>query len=115
MSNYQDLIEQKRKIEQQAAELERQIEEVRKAQRAQAVADIQKIMVENGLTLDDFEGYLRGLRAGKVARKGPKAGAKVPPKYRNAETGESWTGRGLLPKWLKAALAAGRSLEDFKV
>jgi DNA-binding protein H-NS len=34
-------------------------------------------------------------------------------KYRTAQTGETWTGRGLQPRWLKAALAAGAKLSDF--
>lgn len=36
-------------------------------------------------------------------------------KYRNSGTGDTWSGRGLQPKWLKAALAAGRTLADFEV
>ena len=44
-----------------------------------------------------------------------KPAGKVAVKYRNAATGDSWTGRGLQPKWLKAALAAGGKLEDFTV
>lgn len=44
--------------------------------------------------------------------------AKVAPKtvarYRNAATGETWSGRGLMPKWLKAATAAGAKLSDFE-
>lgn len=34
-------------------------------------------------------------------------------KYRNAVTGETWTGRGLQPKWIQVALAAGKKLADF--
>ena len=30
-------------------------------------------------------------------------------------TGTTWSGRGLQPKWLKAALASGRKLSDFAV
>jgi len=41
------------------------------------------------------------------------AGKKVPPKYRNPATGDTWTGRGLKPKWLVAALDSGRSLSEF--
>ena len=46
--------------------------------------------------------------------------AKLPPKelaakYRNQATGETWSGRGLQPKWLKAAIAGGASLNDFAV
>jgi hypothetical protein len=36
-------------------------------------------------------------------------------KYRNAATGETWSGRGLQPKWLKAAISAGANLDDFSV
>ena len=43
------------------------------------------------------------------------AGKKVPVKYRNTDTGETWSGRGLQPKWLKAALAEGKALADFAV
>jgi DNA-binding protein H-NS len=41
------------------------------------------------------------------------AGKKVPPKYRDPATGDTWTGRGLKPKWLVAALDSGRSLSEF--
>ncbi len=35
--------------------------------------------------------------------------------YWCAETGASWSGRGLQPAWLKAQLAAGKSLSDYAV
>jgi DNA-binding protein H-NS len=53
-------------------------------------------------------------RAAKSTRAG-KALGKVAIKYRNKETGDTWTGRGLKPRWLAAALAAGKSLADFAV
>jgi DNA-binding protein H-NS len=38
------------------------------------------------------------------------------PKFRNLDDPvETWMGRGKRPNWLKAQLAAGRSLEDFRV
>ncbi|MFM2345380.1 MAG: hypothetical protein RL654_133 [Pseudomonadota bacterium] len=40
---------------------------------------------------------------------------RVPVKYRDKETGSTWTGRGLKPKWLQAALEAGRTLSEFEV
>ena len=43
------------------------------------------------------------------------AGRKVAAKYRDSATGNSWSGRGLQPNWLKAALASGRKLEEFAV
>lgn len=36
-------------------------------------------------------------------------------KYRHPSTGETWSGRGNQPRWIKAALAAGRSLDEFAV
>ncbi|NDG39615.1 MAG: H-NS histone family protein, partial [Betaproteobacteria bacterium] len=36
-------------------------------------------------------------------------------KFHNAVTGDNWSGRGLQPRWLKAALAAGAKITDFAV
>jgi ParB/RepB/Spo0J family partition protein len=41
--------------------------------------------------------------------------AARPVRYRSPQTGETWSGRGLQPKWLKAALTAGRTLAEFEV
>jgi DNA-binding protein H-NS len=46
----------------------------------------------------------------KGGRLGPAA-----PKYRNPETGETWAGRGLKPRWLTAALKSGKSVESFAI
>ncbi|MEY8875225.1 MAG: H-NS family nucleoid-associated regulatory protein, partial [Leptothrix sp. (in: b-proteobacteria)] len=54
-------------------------------------------------------------RAPKAASTATPATRKVAPKYRDPSTGETWSGRGLQPKWLKAALETGRSLEEFSV
>lgn len=45
----------------------------------------------------------------------PKGAGKVEAKYRNPETGESWSGRGLKPRWLVMAIDAGKTLEDFLI
>lgn len=45
-------------------------------------------------------------------------GGKAPPvqavKYRDPKTGETWSGRGLQPKWLKVAIERGAKLTDFE-
>jgi DNA-binding protein H-NS len=88
--------------------LELEIERTKKQNRSEAIAKVRALMDEYGLTASDL--------AVKRASK-PRAGkgAKVAAKYRNTATGDSWSGRGLQPKWLKAALAAGRKLSDFTV
>ena len=65
-------------------------------------------LAEHGLTVADL-----GLKSGKASAGAPKG--KVAPKYRNKETGETWTGRGLQPKWVQAAIASGKKLEDFAI
>jgi DNA-binding protein H-NS len=48
-------------------------------------------------------------------RRGATRG-KVAPKYRNPDNpGETWAGRGLKPRWLAAALKAGKKLEYFSI
>lgn len=101
MATLQELLTQKEA-------LEREIEQTKKRDRADAIAKVRALMAEYGLTLSDL-----GNKAAPSARQGVRA--KVPAKYRNTATGDSWSGRGLQPKWLKAALASGRKIDDFKV
>jgi DNA-binding protein H-NS len=56
---------------------------------------------------------LGGYTGGKKARGGPRGA--VAPKYRHPETGETWAGRGLKPRWLTAALKSGKSVESFAI
>jgi len=101
MSTLKQLLDQK-------AALEREIESTRRQEKADAIAKVKALMTEYGLSLSDLS-----------MKSAPKptggTGAKVAAKYHKADTGETWSGRGLQPKWLKAALASGRKLEDFAV
>ena len=101
MSNLKDLLAQK-------AALEKQIEEAARSERSEAIAKVKALMAETGVSIAD----LSNRSAAKSARTGA---SKVAAKYRNTATGDSWSGRGLQPNWLRAALAAGKKLEDFAV
>ena len=101
MASLQELIAKKE-------ELEREIERTRKQDRAEAITKVRALMDEYGLTAADLSG-----RSAPKKRAGK--GGKVAAKYRNAATGDTWSGRGLQPKWLKAALASGRKLADFAI
>jgi DNA-binding protein H-NS len=90
----------------QRSALDKQIEETQARDRGAAVAKVKSLMAEYGLTLADLNGRAKGA---------PKAPSRVAPKYRNKATGETWTGRGLKPKWLQAALNGGAKLEDFVI
>ena len=90
--------------------LNRQITELRSSDRARAIADVRALMVEHGLTAAD-------LVSASAPRKATAktSGRKVAAKYRNSATGATWSGRGLKPRWLVEALAAGRAMSDFAV
>jgi DNA-binding protein H-NS len=45
----------------------------------------------------------------------PDHRTKAAPKYRNPATGETWAGRGKQPRWLRKAINAGQSQEDFRI
>jgi DNA-binding protein H-NS len=94
----------------QKAELEKQIAEAQREQRATALSTIRQLMADHGLTAAD----LSGRAVSTSTPRGPRAGGKVAAKYRDA-AGNTWSGRGLQPKWLKAALAGGKQLSDFAV
>jgi DNA-binding protein H-NS len=90
----------------QRAALEKQIADFQ--QRGEAVAKVKSLMAEYGLTLADLGGKSTGTVAAPR-----KAASKVAAKYRNPATGDTWSGRGLKPKWLVAELANGKSIADF--
>jgi DNA-binding protein H-NS len=102
----------------QKAALEKQIEETQREQRKQAILQVRELMTRHGLSISDLQPAKTKARAGRppaAKRAKPGGPTKVAVKYRNAETGDTWSGRGLQPRWLKAALAGGRKLEDFRV
>jgi DNA-binding protein H-NS len=92
----------------QKAELERLIAETQRVERADAIAQVRTLMSQYGLTLADIGGKTASSPKRSVA-------GKVAAKFRDPATGRSWSGRGLQPNWLKAALASGRTLADFAV
>jgi DNA-binding protein H-NS len=98
MATLQELLDRK-------AELEREIDQTRRQSKTDAISKVRGLMAEYGLSMAD------------LTQKSPTkaAGGKVAAKYRDSATGETWSGRGLQPKWLKAALAAGRSIDEFGV
>lgn len=121
----------------QKAALDKKIADMQRVHRSDAVAKVKAMMAEYGLTAADIvggggsianpfagtNGKASAARAPAAAPAAPaaakrrrpsaNAGKKVAPKYRNPATGDTWTGRGLKPKWLAAALASGRALSEF--
>ena len=93
----------------QKADLERQIASAQSESRSKAIADVRALMAQHGLTAADLI-----VAARKTSRTDGVPSKPVAAKYKD-DQGNSWSGRGLKPKWLTAALAMGKKIEDFAV
>lgn len=109
----QELLAQRDELARQTAELQKAIADAQSAARKEVLAKIRALMAEHGVTVADLQASPKSSSA--KADKSPRTGTKVAAKYRDPQTGNAWSGRGLQPKWLKAALAEGRKIEDFAV
>jgi len=112
MATYQELLEQKRALDQQQAALLKQIAAQQDAEKAGAVERVRAIMSEYGLTVEDLN---EQKKSRKSASTSSIKGSKVAPKYKDPASGSTWSGRGLKPKWLTAAIESGKTVEEFAV
>jgi len=110
MSTYQELIAQRAALEKQTADLEKQIADTLKAERSNVINQIKTLMADHGITAADLGGKVGRPPKAAVAGAQPR---KVAAKFRDPSTGETWSGRGLKPKWLTDALESGRKIEEF--
>lgn len=87
-------------------DVETTIKGYEKKRRSECLAELKAVAKKHGFSLEDFAG-------GKTASKsGPKGVAK----YANpADESQTWTGRGRQPNWIKDALGAGKSLDEFAI
>lgn len=71
----------------------------------QAVAELEEAAKRLGFSLSELTGAVAGRKRGSA-----------PPKYANpADPSQTWTGRGRKPKWMEAALRAGKSPDDLLI
>ena len=108
MATLKELLAQEEQLAAQREALGKQIAQAKQAERAGAISEVKALMVAHGLTLADLG--TRSVAASKAA-----TSKKVAAKYRNTATGDTWSGRGLQPNWLKSVLASGRSIDEFKI
>ena len=112
-------------IQAEIARLQAKAEDLKKKGREKALSDIVAQMQSFGITLKDLNSAMgpgtkrRGLGKAKVSKPARKrsskvAGTKVAPKFRGP-AGETWTGRGVMPKWLDVLVKAGQPKEAFLI
>ena len=104
MASYKELLAQR-------AALEKEIEEARQAELADAIRRAKQLIAEHGLTAADLGFKLAG---GLTGATGARIRTPVAVKYRGPN-GESWSGRGKAPNWLTSLEAQGRQRVDFLV
>ena len=109
-------------IQTQIEKLQKQANDIKVREFDKTVQDILAKMQAFGITLKDLQpgkGRGRKAKAAPVKKPAGKSAAKKPgiavaAKYRGPE-GQTWSGRGLTPRWLATLLAQGRTKEDFAI
>jgi DNA-binding protein H-NS len=85
-------------IQAKIADLQAQAARVKAEEKAQAIEAARAMIDSYGITARDM-----GLYKAPKAKTGPKVGKKVSPKYRDPQSGATWSGRGKTPKWINGA------------
>lgn len=98
MTSYQEL-------QQQAAELLRQAEELRADERNAVLQQVREAVAQWNLTASEI-----GFKATKTDKR-----LKVAAKYRDPASGATWSGRGVMPGWMAAQINAGASKDQFLI
>lgn len=101
MASYSELMAQ-------AQILMAQAEQARKDELSSVIADIKAKMKQFGISVADLGGTT-------AAKKPAKSKSVSAPKYRGPN-GELWAGGpGRKPEWVRAVLAAGKSVDDYLI
>ena len=113
-------------IQSQIEKLQKQASEIKSREFDKTVQDILAKMQAFGITIKDLQpgkrrsGRPKSKVMGAVAKGTPKRANKtgartvVAAKFRGPN-GETWSGRGLMPKWLTALVAQGRTKQEFAI
>ena len=111
-------------IQSRIAKLEQQATTIRSREYDSTLKEILAKMSAFGITVNDLKAKLNKVKAPpSVATK--KSSKATKPKEKDAKrvvaakfvglNGETWTGRGLTPRWLAAQVALGRVKEEFLI
>jgi DNA-binding protein H-NS len=80
------------------ADLQAQAAKVKEEEKQQAIDMARTMISAYGITAKDL-----GLDKAPKVKTGPKPGNKVSPKYRDPQSGATWSGRGKTPRWINGA------------
>ena len=101
------------RMQSRIAQLQRQAESLRRAEMAGVVKKIKVAIDAYGITSEDlFGGGDVAPRVQQARRQRPAGGGDS--RYAD-DNGNTWGGRGPRPKWLREAIAGGKSLASYAV
>lgn len=109
-------------IQSQIEKLQKQAADIKAKEFDKTVQDIRAKMQAFGITAKDLQAYkpnAKGKKEAAFKKRGSAVAQKatknpVAAKFRGPG-GETWTGRGLTPKWLTALIEQGRPREEFAI
>lgn len=111
----------------QAEKIHKQIGDLTARDRSKVLAEMVANMDAYGISFRDLQ--IAAKKPSKASKPSKSAGAgtnpgksasknkgklELKPKYRGPD-GELWSGRGVMPKWIRTLIAGGRSREDFLI
>jgi len=100
-------------LEKQIETLRREAETLKRKEAVDVIARIKEAIEAYGLTVSDLFG--RGVGGSKpAAGKRQRSKRSASAQYRD-DQGNEWGGRGPRPRWLRDAIQAGKTLEEFAV
>ena len=102
-------------IQAQIIELQRQAEMLRDQELTSVIAEIKQKMKTYNISMEDINGSRHINASRRKTGDSDRATVKAPIKFLNKTTNQSWSGRGLKPRWLTAAMEQGATLDDFSV
>ncbi|KWF20839.1 H-NS family nucleoid-associated regulatory protein [Burkholderia pseudomultivorans] len=92
MSTYIELLQQFNRLKQE-------IESARMREMRRFMGELVELLDRNGVSLNDLVDY--------HAATGKRLRPMIKPKYLNPMTGQTWTGRGREPKWIRGKDRSG--------
>ena len=85
---------------------EKALKERQSSKRKEVIAQIKELAASIGVSVEISDSD----------KKSDRKTGKVPAKYRNpADASQTWTGRGLAPRWMQDLLASGRNKAEFEI
>ncbi|MFM2005753.1 MAG: hypothetical protein RLZZ09_1408 [Pseudomonadota bacterium] len=89
------------------ANAQRALKEKQHSKRKGVIAQIRELAASIGVSVEITDGE-------KPAS--TRRGSKVAPKYRNPNnSNQTWTGRGMKPRWLQSLVEQGRNADEFLI